>query len=149
MTPAQKGHWFRNKRSHSHLTLLLISHCGRSLRLQDPFPSPLSPSYLPQVLHAPLSCKLSGPKPSFSSSPPLPLCPGLSPTVSRTLPSYLLWFWLLPWSSLFSPSPSGQALAIKPSLTPFPYLDLTLNPALDLSVSRAQGHKENFTEDWL
>ena len=88
---------------------------------------------------------------AFPSSPPhCPLsaqaCP---PAASHTLPSYLPWFWLLPGISSFSPSSCRATFGDTAQSDPFPYLDLTLNPDLGLSVSRAQGHMENFTGDWL
>lgn len=134
MTPAKKGQWVREIRNHT-LTLLLISHYGRSLRLQDPFPFPLSPSYLPQMLHAPLSCKLSGPKPSpppyhcLSAQACSPLSAAPSPATCSGSGSSL--------GVSFQPLSFRAGFGDKAQFDPFLYLDLTLNPDLDLSVSRA------------
>ena len=95
----------------------LLPRCGRSLKLSQlpPFPPPLGAA-------APLPGSCLDPGLSLLPSPPPPLCPGLSPAASRTLPSYQPRFWLLPWISSFSPPPSGQLLGIE--------LSLTLSPAL-------------------
>lgn len=101
------------------------------------------------ALHAPLPCKLSGPKPSLPPHPtatslprPVPCCQPHPPQ----LPALVL----APPLDFSFQSPSFRAaFGDRAQSDPFPYLDLTLNPDLDLNASRAQRHKEDFTGDWL
>lgn len=98
---------------------------------------PSSPLCLPLIyhwgLHAPLPCRLSGPKPS---PPPRPTNTSLPRPVSccQPHPPQLPALVLAPpldFSFQPPPSPSRQPWGIEPSVTPFPCLDLTLIPDLD------------------
>lgn len=113
---------------------------------------PSSPLFLPLiyhwVLHAPLPCRLSGPKPSPSPHPTSTSLPRPVPTASsRTLPSYLP----RPGSSLGSLLSvsllQGGLQGIEPRVTPSPALTLLL-PSLTL-IPVCPGQRRTSLGTWL
>lgn len=144
---AERDNGQRNERLCS-FTPQLLSHCGRSPRLQDPLLSPLPPSHLPLGAAGPTPMQAVWTQ-AFPSSPPhqhlsAQACPpqpaAPSPATCPGSGSSLGFLLSVP-----PPTPFRAPFLDRAQRDPFSCLDLALIPDL---ISTCPGHRRTSLGTW-